>query len=165
LAKIIDIPFWTWVPCISIGPFRFGEPISQYIEKYKLVEIDSYSELVLGENFYEWMRLKKSSENAYIIPHYDFAFTIYTKNEIIDTIGIDTYLYYNNQDIIGISLEYAMKIIKKSVWDEMDQQEVLDDIQNIYYFYDLGLTLWTLDNKVVTASCNNGVVSNDDDII
>jgi hypothetical protein len=165
LEELVDISFWTWIPCISIGPFKFGEPIDQYIERYKLVENDTYSELVLREGFYDWMRLKNDSENAYVIPHFDFAFTIYTKHNLIDTLGIDTYLYYNKQDIIYTSLEEAMKIINRPTWDKMEQQEVIDDMQNIYYFYDLGLTLWTLDNKVVTAFCNNGVIPNDDEII
>jgi hypothetical protein len=150
---------------VSIGPFKFGEPIIKYIEKYKLVENDIYSKLVLGKGFHKWMQLKNSSENAYIIPHYDFAFTIYTKHGIIDNIRIETYLYYNGQDIIDIPLKEAMRVINRLEWDEMDHQEIIDNIQNIYYFRDLGLTLWTLDDKVVTAFCDNGVIPNDDDII
>jgi hypothetical protein len=169
LEKIIDIPFWTWKPCISIGPFKFGKPIDNYIEKYNLCENDVYSELTFGkEKFPTWMHTKSDVEpfeNSYIIPEYDFAFVIYTKYEIIDNIGVETYLYYNNKDIIDTSLEEAMKIINRTSWDKMDTQEVIDDMQNIYYFYDLGLTLWTLDGKVVSASCDNGVIPNDDEII
>jgi hypothetical protein len=163
---MIDIQhFWTWIPCISIGPFNFGTPIALYTDKYKLMEHDTYSKLAFGKKgLPKWMHLKNGYENAYILPKFGFAFTIYTKHEIIDDIRIETYLYYNNHDIICNSIHNVMKIIGRESWDDEDSQEIDDCIQQIYYFYDLGLTLWTLDNKVVTAFCNNGVIPNDDDI-
>jgi hypothetical protein len=160
LETVIDIQFWTWLPSVLVGPFKFGTSIDDYIGKYGLCEYDTYCELNFGKgHYYKWSYGNDTSyyfENAYLIPQYDFAFVIYTTNGLIDNIAVETYLYYNNHDIIDTTIDEAMRIINRSTYDKVESQEMNDGIQQIYYFYSMGLTLWTRDGKVVTAFCNDG---------
>jgi hypothetical protein len=155
--------FWTWVPKISFGPFKFGDSIKNYIDVYNLYEEDTYSELTLGkEKFPEWMRQKIGPENVYLIPKYDFAFSIYTLYSKIIHVCVETYFYYNNQNVLGTSLEKAMQIIGCPSWNKIDSENVLGTTENKYNFDALGLTLWTFNNKVVTVYCDNGEEVPDD---
>jgi len=155
--EIIDISFWTWIPNVSVGPFRFGTPITNYLKRYSLCDGDEYNTLT-----YPDLKLKSlQSEgfekmNQYIIPTYDSAFTVYTTSGVIDEFRLETYLFYNCQDIIMTSIEEAMEIIGRSDYDDERTEEVIDEIQRVFYFYDLGLSLWTQDGVVVTAFCDDG---------
>ncbi len=159
--EMIDIPFWTWVPKVSVGPFRFGESIENYIKQYDVWDEYEYDRLSCPKE--ELEQLKRMHElgrvfkysNSYIIPKYEHSFIINTEDKIIVSIRIETYLYYNNQDIIMAPLEKAMKIIGRTKWDSEDKQEFLGELKHIYYFDDLALSLWTLDNQVVTAYCDD----------
>jgi len=165
--KIIDIPFWTWIPTVSIGPFRFGMPISEYIKRYNLRDEDEFN-----ASEYPELKLKTLQEifggfrniNQYTIPTYGLNFSIYTENGIIDEFKVETYLYYNGQDIIMSPLEKAMEIIGRNVYDGTDREEISDEMQEIYYFDDLGLSLWTLDNVVVTAFCSHCIFTERKDV-
>jgi hypothetical protein len=146
--------FWTWIPRISFGPFKFGDSIENYICTYGLCEYDTYSKLTFGENSPDLVLQNVDPENAYLIPQYDFAFTIYTLYSKIIDVRVETYFYYKYQDIIGLPIEEAMLIINRTTWNKVETEDVIDTIQNIYYFDDLGLIFWTLDNKIVTVFCN-----------
>jgi hypothetical protein len=151
--------FWKWVPCVSVGPFQFGTPINNYVKQYELYEEDEYYRLTGEKRYFSKLcnfcnNFKDVSE--YLTLKYDHSFTIYTKKSLINDIRIETYLYYNNCDIIGKSLDKVIKIIGRSSWDDEDSQDVIDQVQQIYYFYDMGLTLWTFEGKVVTAFCDDG---------
>jgi hypothetical protein len=154
----IDKLFWKWVPCVSVGPFKFGTPIHNYLEQYELYEEDDYYRLANEKRLFpklnSWDHFK--DRNQYLTLKYDHSFIIYTKNFLIDDISIRTYLYYNNCDIIWKQLDEVMKIIGRSSWDYEDSQEIEDQSQQMYIFYDLGLTLWTFEGKVENASCDDG---------
>jgi hypothetical protein len=156
----IDKSFWLWVPCVSVGPFRFGTSINNYVKQYELYEEDEYyRQTDEKKSIPKLCNLSNEFKNVkeFLTLQYNHSFTIYTKNLLIDDIRIETYLYYNNQDIIGNSLDNVMKIIERSSWDFEDSQEIDDDcIQQIYHFYDLGLTVWTSNEIVVTAFCDDG---------
>ena len=151
--KIIDIPFWTWVPKVSLGPFHIGKSIKDYLKQYNLCDEDEF-------NAKEYPGLKldgfQDMPERYIIPTYDSSFVIFTKNGIIDEFRIETYLYYNGQDIIMSPIAKAMEIIGRKSYDDTSREEIIDEKQDVYYYYDLGLSLWTLDNVVVTAFCDDG---------
>ncbi len=158
---MIDTVFWTWVPRMSLGPLRFGARIDEYLRLYPIYSDTDYCNLHRNEKYYS--TIKSIQEIAqidgiteYRIPEFDYSFTIYTRNNLIDSFRVETYLYYKGHDIVWASLEKAMEIIGRTTWDKTEPQMVLDDLQQIYYFDDLGLTLWTLDGKVVTAFCHAG---------
>jgi hypothetical protein len=157
LAKLIDTEYWQWIPCISIGPFKIGTSIFDYIKKEGLIEVEEYRKKLwnteCNSNFY-----LSEDENAFLIPKYDFSFIIYTEKNLITYFLVETYLYYNNCDIIWKPLAEVMKIIGRSSWDDEDSQEVEDRIQQMYYFYDIGLILWTFEDKVESACCNDGTL-------
>jgi hypothetical protein len=158
--------FWTWYPCISVGPFYFGDNINKYIKRYDIRNKDTCKNSVwIGTKY---PRLKDigafKNTDEFFIPKFGSAFTIYTNNNLIDDIRIETYLYYNKKDIIYVTIDEAMKIINRSTWDELSSAEVIDDIQQVYRFYDMGLSLWVLDGKVVTAFCDNGTRWKNDDV-
>ena len=151
--KIIDIPFWTWVPRVSVGPFQFGKPITNYLKQYNLCDEREINAIEYPDSKLD---LLPYTSERYVIPTYDSSFVIFTTKGIVDDFRVKTYLYFNGQDIILSTIEKAMEIIGRKDYDDTSTEEIIDEIQNVYYFYDLGLSLWTLDNVVVTAFCDDG---------
>jgi hypothetical protein len=162
LAKVNNKNQWTWIPCQSIGNFNIGVSIFDYMNDFHLIEVEEYRKSLWKDGYKEHIKFSMD-ENEFLIPQYDFSFIIYTKKYLIEYFQIETYLYYNGHDIIYSSLEDVLKIINRSSWDKKDSLEIDNNIQHIYYFYDMGLTLWTLDGKVVTAFCDDGKIWMKDD--
>jgi hypothetical protein len=81
---------WHWVPCVSVGPIIFGEPVAPVIGKFDL------------------QKLEKDYEDAdwdtYEFP--DCETRIYVdENGGIKEIGCFDNLYYQGQNLFGLTLD------------------------------------------------------------
>lgn len=165
MEKIKDFTFWNWEPLKSLGPFEFGHHIDEYISKFHLINHDEYVDEVFGANDPQTRYYSDIFEDQkeFLIPKFEFDFSLYTKNDILFSIFQSMFLYYNGEDLIEQPLAKAMEIIGRIAWDSESSAEIGDDVQFMYTFYDLGLTLWTLDGIVVSAVCDDGTAYLDDD--
>jgi hypothetical protein len=161
--RLSNIEQWQWIPCKSIGHFTIGTSIFDYIDHDNLVSVEKYREC-LWKTEYRTYKSFSENESEFLIPQYDFSFIIYTYKNFITHFLVETYLYYGNNDIIGTPIDKVMNIINRTDYDKKDSMEIMDTIQQIYYFYDIGLSIWTLDGIVTTAFCDNGIIPNDNDI-
>jgi hypothetical protein len=121
-----------WEPLIAVGPFKFGTSIQQYIEMYSLQFVDDTDEVDC------WL--------TYITP--DKTTYIYAEGENIVSIACYECLFYQDQNLIGLSVSE----IRKLLGNEDEIGEVVGGGIPIEYF-SLGLQLWVQEEFVTDVTC------------
>ncbi|KAF3886438.1 MULTISPECIES: hypothetical protein [Nostocales] len=123
---------WIWKPLNSVGPFNFGNPISEFEKDYKLELIEPADEITGWE--------------TYGLIHYETH--IYVENSLIISINCYDQLIYQNLDILGMTLSEIRNLFGKE-----NQPGELNGDQICIEYEELGLQLWFQDDIVTSASC------------
>jgi hypothetical protein len=141
-----ETAIWEWNPLISLGPLKFGDPIEPVISEFSLYKLDKPFEEA------DW--------DSYEFPNCDKR--IYAEEKHITSIGCFDDLYYNGQDLFGLTIE-KIKII---FGEEYKTGEViLFDFEDDEFeetpirFYNYGLQVW-IKNGVVESAIIRGVSTN-----
>lgn len=105
---------------------------------------------VFGENVDLYSCLKKidaeSDENWITYsPIGDDDVRIYSKNNIIVSVGVYRQCNLNGKNIFGISKNEAA-VIFENYEIQPDVQDILDDVQDIFRIDELGLLIWFKDD-------------------
>ncbi len=124
--------FWNWEPLVSIGPFRFGEPVAPVIEKYNLRKLERVSEVA------DW--------DTYEVP--DGNTVIYVEDSSIDSVACYDNLFYQGKNLLGISLEEIHEILGKE--DEFGK--IIGEKTPVEY-ESFGLQIWFRNGITVDATC------------
>jgi hypothetical protein len=127
----------TVIPNVSVGPFRFNDPIESYLNRF---------------------RFSVSPEDELGFKTYDIddpETTLFVKKGRIDFIGLYDLCYLKDQNIIGLTVDEFMASTNAKYYGAVDVADFEeDDIpQYIYDFEDLGLQIWTKGEggKIVTV--------------
>ncbi len=131
--KRMDKYVWKWIPLRSVGFVVFGEDAEEKINQFNLVKLDPPCESADWET-YELL----ADETRVTVENGKFV-----------SVLCDSNLYYNEKDLIGISIEEIREILGKE--DEIEK-DVGDE--DAVYYYQLGLTLWMKNRYIVGATCD-----------
>lgn len=128
------------IPNISLGVFRFGDDISQYVPLYPCsYEANPDKDEVFGFDSYNFPTL---------------GLSVWTNSAgMITSVRSDTYCYWNDVNIIGLSIKKFLKFFQL----ETDNEEVCYLLhgemksQHVYEIDSIGLQLWTWYGKIKTV--------------
>ena len=128
---------YNWVPNVSVGEFRFGTPVSDYVDVGRVTK-RTYDPELGGGDWY-------ADEND------DPVITVDEHGLINDILCYDG-LFYRGRNLIGLHIEEVVKVLGQSP-DEYGEPVELDDddVQITAEFEDLGLQLWLRDGVAVSA--------------
>lgn len=130
---------WLLVPNISLGPFVFGSEVAAYIDKFGArLEVDpdaGHLEL-----------------QTYSLPNTDGYLGV--ENGILISVTVRKGAFYKGVDIVGLRISELDSLLGCSADDcgpavEYDSGEA----QTPYDYFEFGLQVWTVAEKVVSVSC------------
>jgi hypothetical protein len=124
--------FWRWVPGVSIGPFIFGEQITQYAEDYGLRKRKPDCSIA------DW--------ETYEFPGFE-SWVIVEKGRIIE-VHCEDAVEYEDRDLIGMLGSEVQEFLGKE-----NSKEENVGFGSVLYYEDLGLTLFLEKDVVTAASC------------
>ena len=127
----------------SVGVFKFGTPISDYISIYE------YNYIVRNEEYEE-------SRDSYEIPFFGVCLSVDESNLITDII-CNKYCYWEDTNLIGLNIDKLIDLINIKP-DKIEKMMVClnqDDVQNqtVYDFDSLGMIVWTFRKKIRRIIC------------
>lgn len=133
---------YNWTPRVGVGPIRFGNPIAGYVAAGQLV-LDEDEKKITGDlDYYD------PDVGMIVTPDQESGETVFL-------IGCGDSLLYQGEELIGISLPEAAKILDRSPDGQIAGEEVEEyDVDEIVYFMTLGLDLWFVDGLSVYARTN-----------
>ena len=139
---------YDWIPNVGVGEFKFGEPVSQYVESGVLI-INRFMEELVGMSY----------DDA------EGTINVCEENGMIEDIYCDKILTYRNQNLIGLHIDDAAMLLerKPSYGEPLDKSEIFDDgrLEVPAEFDDLGLTLWLDEGIVVSAAASYDLLEED----
>lgn len=129
------------IPFSGIGNFLIGDSIDHYKKKFEFVIKDFSSSNVPSVNY----------------TIYNPEITIFTENNIIDSIACYEELLYNGKNLIGITINEFLLFTNENYTcvEELDFEE--DNIsQFVYEFETMGLQVWEKgkNGKIITIIAN-----------
>ena len=145
LKKVKDFDF-TLNPNISVGKFRFGRNIDEY---------------VLGYSFKFFEPNSKLEDDAGKYSNEELGLTLFIdKSKLISNIFCKKYCFYKGVNLIGLNIDKFIakfellpnKIEKFLVY--LNESEIQN--QTAYDIDDLGISLWTYRKKILKVTCQNG---------
>lgn len=129
-----------FIPNTSFGPFRFGDNISHYVHLYSC----SYE-------------ANPNKNEGFGFDSYDFhtlGLSVWTNADgTIASVRSDTYCYWNDINIIGMSIREFRRLFQL----EPDGEDIFYLLhgemksQHVYDFDSVGLQLWTWYGKIKTV--------------
>ena len=127
----------------SIGDFKFGTPVSDYISAYEY-------------NYIERTDKYEESRDFYVIPSIGLDLTVDESNLITDII-CNKYCYWEDTNLIGLNIDKLIDLIDIKP-DKIEKMTVClnqDDVQNqtVYDFDSLGIIVWTYRKKIRRIIC------------
>ncbi len=124
-----------FIPFKRVSDFYFTDEIKKYIFKYDF-DINVCSDAT------NWDEYSLDSHGI----------SIYTDKEKIESISCNKSMLYNGKEIIGISILDFVNMFKLKVSEKPDKIYMNElEIQYTYEFDAIGLQVWCLDNRIVTA--------------
>lgn len=133
-------PLRLWIPCKNVGGIGFGQPKHEVVVQHKLRAIPDHTVEDLG-----WKQ--------YVSPD---GLEVFFENDIVVSISCFDDLIFNKTNIIGMSLNNVQSIFPTINFVIQDTLEVAGEDQTPVDSSELGLLLWLLKGKVVSACCSDG---------
>ncbi len=130
---------WQLVPNISLGPFVIGTKIDDYVARFGArLEEESDADLTGWQN--------------YSLPHSDDY--LCAEDGLLVSATARGGVTYKGAELVGLTIADLESLLGCCADDIGDAVEYDDgEVQTPYDFNDLGLQVWTVDDKVVTVSC------------
>jgi hypothetical protein len=129
--------WFVWDPKVSVGPFKFGVIIHQYLTRYNLHLVEAATEPV------NWDTYADAQEGIYID----------VEDSKIIAISCYEHFFHEGKDIIGMTLDD----IKEYLGNPSEIGDVVGDKTPVEY-YDLGLQVWLRDNRVTDVTSNGFLI-------
>lgn len=127
-------------PGVGVGRLRFGDRVTEYPElKLRNAEPDWSPE----EDFAE-----------YAVPGLEETLIVYVDGDgCIDSVSFYEFCLFDGEDLIGMGV--GQLLILLGVPSDIEAEEIGRDVELLYAYDDLGLTIWTVDGEVcvVQAGC------------
>jgi len=122
---------------ISLGEFKFGSSITQYLEDFK-------HDFTPSDSATGW------DNYSFKYPEID----IYTEEDEIISIRCEKHFFWKKKDLIEMHISDFIDLAKEDP-DEVEDIFVYDEEhpQIVYGFEKIGLQIWTRDNKIITVLC------------
>jgi hypothetical protein len=123
-----------WRKGVAVGPFIFGTPVSNYSGLLRLVPEPwpttcgaSYETLSRGDDV-----------------------MVYEEGGLIDSISCYSEFWIEDVNIMGIPKQALIDDVLSEP-DDAETQEIGEDIQEILYYYSIGLMVWLSRGIIVTV--------------
>lgn len=129
----MSVDSWEWRPGRSVGPFRFGSDANAVIERFGLCKLEPDCPGAYWE--------------TYEIPGHESR--ISTEGGKISSINCWDRLSYKGFDLLTLTINEARAILGPE-----EQAESVGEGAMAVYYNSLGLTLWTSDGKIESATCD-----------
>ncbi len=130
---------WLLVPNISLGPFVFGTEVAAYIDKFgaRLKVDPNAGPLEL---------------QTYSLPNTDDYLGV--ENEILVSVTAHKGVFYKGVDIVGLRISELESLLGGPADDCGPAVEYESgEVQTPYDYFEFGLLVWTVAEKVVSVSC------------
>ena len=134
-------PVNTFIPFISLGPFKFNERINKYLKlRHEII-------------YYPSDEFDNHPTFNYYFPDFDLDVYIDQKQFTIDSVQTESSCYYNGTNLIGLSYNGLMEVLKTEPEEirriYLEHSHSHKHTFTIYDFFDsFGLEIWTWRNKV-----------------
>jgi hypothetical protein len=139
--------YWDWNPLVSVGPFKFGESAILFIQEYNLQELEK--------------PFQEADWNSYEFT--DCETRIYTNEDSeIERIGCFDNIYYEGQNLFGLTLEGVQNIFGKAdKIGEIIEYDIEDDKFEAFpmEFERFGAQIW-FENSIVDSVMTHGFLDN-----
>lgn len=133
MADVVDNKL-AFIPFKSIGKFIFDTNIDEYRD-----ELTSFNYEEPDEFNKEYYRSQ------------DDNLMIAVRKNILESIFSYKELYYENTNLIGLSLSEFQKLLQVDDVGHVEEYDLGDEVpQFVYQFDDIGVQVWTKQDKVVT---------------
>ncbi|MEP3476373.1 MAG: hypothetical protein ABJN57_09160 [Hyphomicrobiales bacterium] len=134
---------WEWIPHVGLGPFKYETSVQEYMSEFDLI-----LEKEENKKDYDW--------DTYNIIGTDKC--IWTEDDIIMSIRCDDQFNYNEKNLIGMTEDELFSHMKGQSY-EMGIDVLYDDgtQQTPFEYNDLGLSVWTENRIVVSASAYQAI--------
>ncbi|MEQ9487472.1 MAG: hypothetical protein RIM72_00615 [Alphaproteobacteria bacterium] len=138
----------TWIPKKSVGPIRFGDPISKHLE----------TGLLTPSEFNTDHPDEPSFEDE------DDILSVYLDDTgvIVASILTDDELVFNDINLVGLKSGELASTLSLSPDETEVEENVVDEVdETIHYFYELGLMVWLRDDHVYSVAVDDGDYEDD----
>lgn len=129
---------YIWVPLSRLGCIRFGRPLGDAINRYRLTPIHDEE-----DDATDWV----GYEDA------DDALRVYLENEIVISVHCEAHCVYSGKNLIGMPLEAALALLECPDCPCSDTIEIEGTLQGVYEVEPLSAQLWEKDGRIVTVCC------------
>jgi len=130
---------WNWTPRVSVGPFRFGDPIDDYIDRFKLTRF--HDELEKRFEF-DW--------ETYDVPGHRVQ--IHVKEKKIESVACYETCLFDGFNLIGATIESVVEKLGHAPNEIGEAIEIGDEFQTTAEFASIDLQLWLRPNKTVASA-------------
>ena len=137
-----------WVPTVSVGRIKFGEPVTEHVES--------------GYLRYREGPLHKPGEGGYVHgDDEDPSAYLDDEKRVVDSVNCFTALIYRGQNLIGIPIKEALDILGQL--PDISGDKILEDDDEYTVEFDrLGLILWVREEDDTVVSASVGTAAEDD---
>lgn len=123
-----------FIPFKSIGKFIFD------------TNIDAYHDELTSFNYEEPDEFNKEYYRSH-----DDNLMIAVRNNVLESIFCYKELYYQNTNLIGLNLVEFQKLLQSNYVGDVEEYDLGDEVpQLVYQFDEIGVQVWTKQDKVVT---------------
>lgn len=137
-----------WTPKRSVDQFRFGDPISKFLTAGEIVKSEFFDE--------------DSKNPDYIDPTENISFVLDDALLRIESMLLDRTLTYYDQNLIGLNVDELIKLLGQTPDEIEEEYNVVDEVlEEILYFDELDLMVWTRDKKVRVVAVGDGDYEDD----
>ncbi|WP_294626895.1 hypothetical protein [uncultured Bacteroides sp.] len=143
------------------------------MEKLELVPNVSVGMFVLGDNINRYLSLSHTVEHIdrgfYSYDDYEFPeqyVSMWVENQKIEFITCDTYCFWHNENLIGMSYDRFLLLIGGQQPDDEDVCYIpiskdRGQNQKVYDFENLGLQIWVWRNKIKTVIISKDILEDE----
>lgn len=135
----MKVDSWMWIPGKSVGPFQFGAEARTVIHQFGLRKLEP--------------ACLNAFWDTYEIPGLESR--ISTEQDRISSINCWDRLFYHKVDILTLNLDEVRFILGP----EEEAESIGETALMAVYYRHLGLTLWTENGWVNSATCEECAIS------
>ncbi len=130
-------------PGAGVGPLRFGDPIT------------AHPELVARKLEPDYPFDPETDYAEYTIPGLDEVLVVYVDgDDCIDSVGFYEFCQVDSRDLIGMGVGELLVLLGPP--SELEAEIVGRDVELIYAYTALGLTIWTVEGEVSVVVAGAG---------
>lgn len=146
---------FTLVPTVQVGPLVFGEAIAAHDGLLSRAEPPAEGEAAEPEDGYVGGLGGELEYDAYVVAGLEEALVVYADVDgRIESVSFYEFCIVDGRDLIDMGVGELM--LQLGVPDEIEAETIGDEVELLYAYERLGLTVWTSDGRVCAVQASTG---------